>query len=197
MAKKKQVTVTTIVPASELAEIRKDSSALMESVKDLRVTTAEQEDAAYTTLKSIAKTKKGIEKRRKEITQPLNTSLKATNALFKEVVAPLTEADGILRNKIIDFQRVQQAAADKEMQRREKIQASHEARGHETHEIAEVEPDVGVSTVTKRWTYEVVASHLVPRKYLEVNSRAIRNAIRDGERGIAGVRIYQEEGLRV
>ena len=197
MAKKKQVTVTQIVPASELAKLRNRCAPIVEAAKNHLVATHLTEDDAYNLLKSIAAHKKAIEKRRKEITQPLNASLKSTNALFKEVVAPLVEADSILRDKILAFQRVQQAKADKEFARREKIQASHEARGHETHEIAEVEPDVGVSTVTKRWTYEVVSQSKVPCKYLMIDSAKIRQAIRDGVREIAGLRIYQEEGLRV
>jgi hypothetical protein len=197
MAKKQKVTVTQIVPASELATIRSSYVDLVANAGHLAIKKATDEDTAYNILKTIAAKKKEIEKRRKEITKPLNASLKATNALFKEVTAPLVEADGILREKILAFQRIQQEKADKEMERREKIQASHEARGHETHEIAEVEPDVGVSTVTKRWTYKVINEKLIPRKYLIPHPVAIGKAIRNGEREIAGLEIYQEEGLRV
>jgi hypothetical protein len=96
------------------------------------------------------------------------------------------------------FRQEQQEKADKEQERREKIQASHEAKGHKTYELEEVEPEVAEKTVTaKRWTFEVIDIGRVPTKYLEISSAAVRLAIRNGEREIKGLRIYQEEGLRV
>lgn len=51
--------------------------------------------------------------------------------------------------------------------------------------------------VTKTWAFEIENDKLVPRDYLMVDEKAIRQAIRDGVRTIPGVRIYQEESLRV
>lgn len=187
----------TIVPATELAKIRDGVAGQIEQAKHHTISCAEEENDAYTGLRAIAQIKKTIENRRKEITAPLNASLKSANALFKEVTAPLIEADGILRDKILAFQRVQQEKAAKEQERREKIQAAHEAKGHDVHQLAEVEPNVGVSTKTKRWTYDVENIAQVPRKYLVLDSSAITNAIRDGERDSPGLKIYQKEGLRV
>ena len=198
MAKKKVNTaVGSLIPANEVSKFKSAGGALVGKAIDLEIHSADTETMAYGVLKQIATKKKEVEARRKEITQPLNKSLKATNALFKEIAAPLVDADSILREKILAFQRVQQEKAAKEQERREAIQASHEERGHETHELAEVAPDVGESTVTKRWTYEVVDESKIPRKYLVPHPVAIRQAITDGERDIPGLKIYQKEGLRV
>ena len=197
MAKKQKTEVTTIVPASELETIKRSCSGVIVTATALKVQNPTSENDAYTILKQIAAKKKEVEKRRTEITKPLNTSLKATNALFKEVTDPLIEADGILRDKILAFQSIQREKADKERERREKIQDAHEAAGHEIHELAEVEPDVGISTMTKRWTYEVTDVTKIPRNYLVPHPVAIRAAITQGERDIPGLSIFQVGGLRV
>ena len=61
----------------------------------------------------------------------------------------------------------------------------------------------GATKITERqgeWTFEVTDLALVPRAYLQINPVAVKAAIRVGIRdtadkpGIAGIRIYQEEG---
>lgn len=49
--------------------------------------------------------------------------------------------------------------------------------------------------VRKRWTYRLVDLEAVPRGFLkiELDSGAVRCAIRDGERNIPGLEIYQED----
>ena len=214
MAKTQKVE-TSIVPAGELAKFRKDDNSIVTQAGQFALKTSAHEDKAYTVLKQITAKKKEIEKRRKEITQPLNASLKAANALFKEVSAPLVEADGILRDKILAFQRIQQAKADKEQERREKIQAAHEAKGHETHALEEVEPDVGVSTVTKRWAIKITDAKKLPEKILrqliatddgyEVMEKWLRKQMREADKDaegkplldIPGTEVFQDVGLRV
>lgn len=49
----------------------------------------------------------------------------------------------------------------------------------------------------KVWKFEIEDESLVPREFLIVNETAIRVAIREGKREIAGVRIYQEDQLRL
>ena len=55
----------------------------------------------------------------------------------------------------------------------------------------------GRMTARKRWTFEVVDPAAVPREYLFVNDQAIRHAVAEGVREIAGVRIYEHEVLAV
>lgn len=58
----------------------------------------------------------------------------------------------------------------------------------------------GSTSVVKRWTYEVVDMQTLADARLDLvmeNSVAINNAIRNGEREIPGLRIYQKETLSV
>jgi len=196
MSKKK--TNNSIVPVEVIQKAESDAALMAQQAEAIQVTTTEQEEQAYTTLTQIKQAIKTIESKRKEITKPLNTSLKTTNAMFKKLAAPFIEADRIVRDKVMDFRQLQEKKAEKELKRRQKIQAAHEAKGHETHEITEPEVKVSKETVVaKRWTFEVVDVNKVPREYLSVNHVLINKAIRDGVREIDGLNIFQVEGLRV
>jgi len=189
---------TSIVPVEVQDKARQDASRLSALAIRIEVGTTEQESKAYDALGQIKTALKTIETARKKITGPLNQSLKAANNMFKTLSEPFKSADLIIRDKILDFRREQEEKARREQERREKIQASHETKGHKTYDLEEVEPEVAQETViTRRWTYEVLDITKVPRKYLLLDGVAVREVIRAGEREISGLRIYQEEGLRV
>ena len=206
-------TQTQIVAPAELTKIKNSSSVPVQRAQTFIVKSPVDENKAYEILTNIKDVRKNIEKRRKEITAPLNTSLNAANAMFKELDKPLKDADTILRDKVLEYRDEQEAiaaakqaeadeAAVKEQARREAIQESHKARGHETHELEEIVPeevvaDVGESITSRRWTFEVTDIKIVPRAYLALDTVAVNKAVRDGERDIKGLRIYQETGLRV
>ena len=204
MTKKKiKPTSTAIIPVDEASNFRKSGDFLVLQSRQFDLKTSGDENKAYDVLRNIADTKKAIEKRRTDITKPLNASLKAANAMFKELAAPFLEADGILRAKITRFHDIKEAQAEKMRERRlEKAAEAEEAGDEETalvyeQKADEVEAKVGKSTVTKRWTFEVVDMAKVPREYLEINSGTVRQAIKDEVREIPGLRIYQEAGVSV
>jgi len=195
MAKK---TNTSIVPVEVVQKAESDAALMSQQAESILVTTTEQEEEAYLALRQIKQAIKTIEDKRKEITKPLNASLKATNSMFKKLAQPFVEADGIVREKVMDFRQEQEEKAQKELERREKIQAAHKKKGHEIHEIIEPEAEVSkVTTVAKRWTFEVVDVNKVPREYLVLDNVAVNKAVRNGVREIDGLDIFQVEGLRV
>ncbi len=51
--------------------------------------------------------------------------------------------------------------------------------------------------LTKRWVFEVTNEQLIPRGYLQVNDKAIRDAIAAGARTIPGIRIFQDESISI
>lgn len=56
---------------------------------------------------------------------------------------------------------------------------------------------MGASTVQKRWTFKVTNLAEVPREYLVLDEKAVREAIRQGARQVPGLEIYQDETLAV
>lgn len=105
--------------------------------------------------------------------------------------------------------------AEKERKRLEKEELSKKERKAEEARIAEVEKarlaelnkaefvpqeptiqqekKIGNLGTRKVWDFEITNENDVPRQYLKVDETAIRNAIKAGERNIAGVKIYQRE----
>ena len=196
MAKKK--INNSIVPVEVVQKAESDAALMSRQAEAIQVTTTEQEEQAYTALTQIKQAIKTIESKRKEITKPLNASLKAANTMFKKLAQPFIEADRIVRDKVMDFRQVQEEKAQKELERRQKIQESHKAKGHETHEITQPEVEVSKETVVvSRWTFEVVDVDKVPKEYLVLDNVAVNKAIRNGVRKVDGLDIFQVEGLRV
>lgn len=58
-------------------------------------------------------------------------------------------------------------------------------------------PATKVKGSTKRWAFEITDAAQVPREYLMVDEKKIREAVTNGERIIPGVRIYQSESLTI
>jgi colicin import membrane protein len=85
---------------------------------------------------------------------------------------------------------------------REAEQAAHDAPLPDVPEVQVAEPGTlrspsGSASTRKTWTFEVEDPAKVPEAYKTVNEKAIREAVRRGERSIPGVRIFQETGLAV
>ena len=119
-----------------------DSEALLEIARLREITTPEMAIAAGEDLKDIKRLAKQVNEKRLAITRPLNDALKEVNALFKPAKAFLSEAEALLKSKILEFQneqeriaRIAQAKADAEVRKeREKLErraAKAEAKGKE------------------------------------------------------------------
>jgi hypothetical protein len=215
MAKKK--TNNSIVPVEIVQKAESDAALMFQQAESIQVATTEQEEQAYTVLTQIKQVIKTIEDKRKEITKPLNASLKATNTMFKKLSAPFVEADRIVRDKVMGFRQIQEEKAQKELERRQKIQNSHKAKGHETHEITQPKAEVSKETVVaKRWVVRISDPKKLPDKLLrdvlatdegyEVVEKYLRKLQREAAKDtdgrpigidLPGMDIYQVEGLRV
>ncbi|WP_346318214.1 hypothetical protein [Chitinophaga sp. YIM B06452] len=51
--------------------------------------------------------------------------------------------------------------------------------------------------LTKRWAYEVTDLAQVPRGFLQLDEKAVKEAIASGVRQIAGIRIFQDESITI
>ena len=164
--------------------------------------------------------KKGEEERTK-LTGPLNQVVKILNAKFKAVSDPLEMARKTIQSKMLTYKREQDRlaaeAAEKARKEAEEKALSEslalEAQGKTEEatavleEAAEAPPplppapagpvrsDVGaVSSFVDDFKYEVTDLAQVPREYLCIDDRKVREAIKpkDGVREIAGLRIFNQ-----
>ena len=137
---KKDLVVLTIKHPDEA--LFSDSEALLEIARLREITTPEMAIAAGEELKDIKRLAKQVNEKRLAITRPLNDALKEVNALFKPAKEWLSQAERLLKGKILEFQNEQeriarelQAKADAEARKeREKLErraAKAEAKGKE------------------------------------------------------------------
>ncbi len=160
--------------------------------------------------KFISEAVKTIESERKRITAPLNESLKATNSLFKKLSEPLEAALTITKGKILKYKTDEDRRAREELDRQKAEQAAkiaEAAKAGAPIPVDAVENLSAVATVPttaarggfgsvstmKRWAFEVVDFHLIPRHFLQVDSVLVNQAIKSGEREIPGLKIHQVE----
>lgn len=117
--------------------VEREVSELVRTAQSIEVRNAEEAAGATEFLARIAGERKRSESARTFLTKPLRDHVAAINARFKTTTAPLEEADQIVREKVIAYNREQerlraeeQARLDRERQERER-QAEEERRRQE------------------------------------------------------------------
>ena len=160
-------------------------------------------------LQQINAFKREVEARRKAEVSPFNDHVKAINAEVKDAMEPILQAESELKQRVLTWQgnlRTIEAEEERKRQaeeeRRRKIQASHEAKGHDVRpDITPVPKPIvpltakSTAKTRKAWTWEVEDLSKVPVEYIEINNGAVTRAVGSGERSIPGVKIYQRETL--
>jgi seryl-tRNA synthetase len=136
-----------------------------------------------------------LEESRKEITKPINDSLKVVNDRYKAHAAPLKELKDKIEKMILDYRRVEE---DKRLAEEEKlIDETGNMMISVTNSIPSViETKLGSTSFVKKWTFKIVDISKISRKYLIVDEAKIKEAISNGEREIKGVEIFQIEEMR-
>jgi len=155
--------------------------------------------------------KRAIEDKRKEYTQPLNNHLKAINDAFKTFTEPITDADKLVRRKILDYR----AELDHQHREAEEIERlKQEAAAREAaltgHAFIQPEPTPAIpappdqyhaangtlgKVTIRKWELEDFSK--VPDEYKTIDTVTIGKVVRAGIPSIPGIRIWQEETLRV
>ena len=197
------MSLETVQQNPQVVQLQESGSQLVESAKSIVIDSKETFDNASTVLASLASQRKQGDGLRKLIVQPLNDHVKNINAFFANLIAPVEEAENSLRQKVSAYVTEQDRLATIEQDKIDKQAAKDakaaEKRGEPVDEfeapapaVAQVQRSSGRVHTTKIWTYEVTDETKIPRQFLQPNLGAIRDAVRNGERKIAGVRIYEE-----
>ena len=162
-------------------------------------------------LSIIAKLKKAIEEKRKEYVGPINEHLKSVNDAFKNFAEPLNQADSITRQKILNYRKEQERIRQEQERinqlRMEAAQAEMELKGELTESVKVIEVTPVAPThyrteggtlgkfMVRKWA--LVDFNLVPGEYKMLNEVLIGKLVRSGIKTISGIRIYEEETLRI
>ncbi|MRS02114.1 hypothetical protein EG832_02605 [bacterium] len=195
--------------------------------RDCIINSPETHAAALKIAKDAASIETLIATKRKELTKPLDDQKKMIMNLEKDLVAELDESKTDLRKRILAFEQEQQKIIQEQirqqLEERRKLEEEKRAmeRKLEEQAVSFADMDDGLleefeamkekevalaeaiaapeikSNITKTWEWELTEIGLVPRQYLMADRDKIKAAIKSGERNIPGIRIYQEEGLRL
>ncbi len=194
-----------------VVELRAKVQVLLDYALSRVVDTDADVKTATEDLSLISSLNKAITAKRTEYTVPINTHLKAVNEAFRLLTNPLEQADKTTREKILAYRREQERRArEAEEINRLRMEAARKEmalKGELTQPIevvvapspppARVYTDVGTLGTTKTWKYEVIDFKLLSDEYKMVDAAKLGKVIRAGLHTIPGVRIWEEEGLRV
>lgn len=182
-----------------------DAAAQLVIASDAEVTSATGD------LSLISHLKRAIEDKRKEYTQPLNNHLKDINDAFKTFTEPITDADKLVRRKILDYR----AELDRQHREAEEIERlKQEAAEREAaltgQPLIQPEPTSAIpappdqyhaqngtlgKVTIRKWELEDFSK--VPDEYKTIDTVTIGKVVRAGIPSIPGIRIWQEDTLRI
>lgn len=138
------------------------------------------ESSASTALSMSLQAKKirqQLDDSRKEIVKPHFDYQKAINKIVKDVENKLEQIEENLKDKI------------------NKWNEKRKEMPFESHIDLEIRVDDGVLYTQKKWEFNIDDSSLIPREYMIVDDRKIKEAISNGIRNIPGVDIYEKHEL--
>lgn len=175
------------------------------------IATTEDTKLATNDLSLISKIRKALEEKRKGYVKPLQDKVKEINDVFKTLMLPIEIADSITRSKILVYQQEQDTKRKEQEEinrlRMEAARKEMELKGEitESIDLVEISPetpstirtDMGTSGVAKIRKWEVEDLSKVPLDYLMIDVAKVGKVVRAGIPSIAGIRIWDENILRV
>lgn len=137
---------------------------------------------------------KNYEEERLSYTEPINKTLKRLNDRFKILTEPLKLAQRGVKDAVLTYRK------KKEEKRQIEEKKIRKKNGNENIILPEIVPDIvesksGEIRTRKNWVFKIVDEKKVPREYMIIDEKKVREAIREGKRKIKGLEIYQEEDL--
>ena len=188
----------------KLKKINEDVTKVIKTSETIKIETEEDFTKATEFLNQIVVRIKRIEELRIQFTKPILDAKNAIGTEFKASSVPLIEVEAKVKSIILDYRKKEAELIEKK--RLEKLKEAEKITniGEQEQALEEVkeirqETNVQVSSGTNRfrkvWTFDIINEKIIPKAYLKVDEMAIRKAVKDGERKIKGVKIYQEERI--
>lgn len=152
---------------------------------------------------------KALDEARKRFVAAPGDYVRSVNALAKELADRLVLIETGLKRKIsthqarveLERRKAEEAARKAAAELQAKVDAEAKAAGVETVQVAApvipeapkvVRTEAGAAHQRKEWVFRVTDPAAIPRDYLVVDERAIREAVKAGVREIPGVEIFEE-----
>jgi len=195
---------TQLTIQQQTQELMTKAELIVAEAKEMIVRDKDSLTAAVDFLGRIAIVKKEVDSRRRFFVDPLNQQVKSINDLFRRYSDPLTEADRIVRNKVLVYQAEEAKRVAEEQQKAFEEASKHATEGFVPIPISLVEePEktvragAGSATTRQVWTFKIVDPSQVPDEYKIIDEKKIAAVVKAGVRHIPGVEIYPMSSLVV
>ena len=180
----------------ELAVIKTQVSKAVITAQQLQIKTKEELEGATSILSKIKAVGRLIQEKKESITKPLNEALKNARDLFRPLEAQWSEAEGIVKQKMVAFQISEEKKVEKKEEKiAEKVDNGKISFEQATTKIEKIErPENQVGNTTFKTIKKVVIEDEIklPREYLIPDEVKIRKDALAGIE-IAGVKIVEEK----
>ncbi len=114
--------------STKIEQARGSAAAVVAAAHDLTVENAEQAERAGGILRDLQTVRKRAETERKDLTRPYRAHEQQINDQFREPSAMLDKADGIIRGKVLAWQREQERLRAERQRELDRIAAEQRAR---------------------------------------------------------------------
>lgn len=140
-----EITIPT-VENPMVVQARQEVSQATNLVDDLTVDNQEDYDFAAGQLRKIKALSTSVEDQRKTISQPLRAAVEAVNAMFRPFTEQLTEAERIVKNKMLAWRRAEDAKREAQLRAQaEEQRLAREQAEKERQEALEAGDDEAVA----------------------------------------------------
>lgn len=186
------MTATDLVPV----ETKKLVLTAQQSANALKVETVKEAEKGSDLLRSIKDYRKSLTDRKEEMTRPLMKSLASIRDLFKPLELDLTDAEKIVKSKLLAFSIEEEERIARETAKVEAKVAKGTMRADtaasKLEDIGQVTKVKGAQVKT-RTKVRVEDETLIPREYLMPDMAKITDAVLHQNISIPGVLRYEEK----
>lgn len=191
-----------------LTPAKRQVTTVSNQAGDLLIDSPESLSTATDILSKIKTSAKEIEKRKKEITDPLNASLKSARALFKPLEDDLATAERTIKTKMLDYSNeVEEAAAKAAAKLEDRVERGTMRTDTAMRKMDDIET-IGSSVQGAKGSVQfrivrnvkIVDPTKIPLKYLmnekvmDALKTAVRTDVLNGTK-VEGVEIVEEKQI--
>lgn len=185
--------------SKEIAPLQKEVSKIVSVANELKVENKDDLQEATNLLTKIKMIGKDLLFAKENITKPLNETLRNIRGFFAPVEAQWSEAERIVKNKMLNYQKQELAKAEVVANKvEEKVEAGKMTFEKGAEKIEEAMPAKTVQSETggsaqfkKIKKVEIVDEKLIPDEYWDLNLIKVRKVALAGVE-IPGVKVVEE-----
>ena len=190
-----------IKETQELVRLQAEVPTLISRAQNFQIRSDIEYQTAGEVTRYFANQQKAIEaekQHQKEPIAPIIETGKRIDRFFKKLSEPISSASRIVKDKMADYYREKEQArwkAEQEIMMAEAKRLALDSPPPAPVTIIPSLPEAKGISVRKHWKFTIDDEVAVPRYYLKVDDKKIRDAIREGVRQIPGVNIFQVETI--